>query len=131
MDDQTKRTLELAEQLRNNREYLEELERQVKNGERVLTFEEAKQLMNDYKMNFEKVMRIYRLSKRIANGEVVVEEAQEEQKEEIPKVTEEEVKAAYEKAMKTRHPSAILAYMRAKRLHKQWIETREGLDDDQ
>lgn len=131
MDDQTKRTLELAEQLRNNREYLEELERQVKNGERVLTFEEAKQLMNDYKMNFEKVMSIYRLSKRIANGETVVEEEQEEQKPDIPAVTKEEVDALYQTAMKTRRPSDILKYMKSKRLYKQWLEAQEGMDDDQ
>lgn len=131
MDDQSKRTQELAEQLRNNREALDEIERQVRNGERILTFEEARQLAHDYKMNYEKVMSIYRLSKRIANGEVAIEEEQEEQKPDIQEVTKEEVDALYQTAMKTRRPSDILKYMKLKRQYKQWLEAQEGMDDDQ
>lgn len=131
MDDQSKRTQELAEQLRNNREALDEIERQVRNGERVLSFEEARQLVHDYKMNYEKVMSIYRLSKSIANGEVAIEEEHEEQKPDIPAVTKEEVDALYQTAMKTRRPSDILKYMKSKRLYKQWLEAQEGMDDDQ
>ena len=118
---------DLQRQMVENRRVLAQLREEIETGKRKLSHKEAKELMNHVGMNHEEVMRLYRLSKRMQEEE---QPEIEPEKPEIPKVTEEEVKAAYEKAMRTKHPSAILAYMRAKRLHKQWIEAQEGLNDD-
>lgn len=118
---------DLQRQMVENRKVLAQLREEIEAGKRTLSHKEAKELMNHVGMNHEEVMRLYRLSKRMQEEE---QPEIEPEKPDIPKVTEEEVKAAYEKAMKTRHPSAILAYMKAKRLYKQWIEAQEGLNDE-
>lgn len=118
---------DLQRQMVENRKILAQLREEIEAGKRTLSFDEAKELMKQAGMNHDEVMRLYRLSKAMQDGE---EQPQEEEKPEIPVVTKEEVDEAYQQAMKTRRPSDILKYMKLKRQFKQWIEAQEGLDDD-
>jgi len=119
---------DLQRQMVENRKVLAQLREEIETGKRKLSYDEAKELMKQAGMNHEEIMRLYRLSKAMQDGE---EQPQEEQKPDIPAVAKEEVDALYQQAMKTRRPSDILKYMKSKRLYKQWIEAQEGMDDDQ
>lgn len=119
---------DLQRQMVENRKVLAQLREEIETGKRKLSHKEAKELMNHVGMNHEEVMRLYRLSKRMQEEE---QPEIEPEKPDIQEVTKEEVDALYQTAMKTRRPSDILKYMKSKRLYKQWLESQEGMGDDQ
>ncbi|GAA5345964.1 hypothetical protein [Planifilum fimeticola] len=118
---------DLQRQMVENRKVLAQLREEIEAGNRTLSYDETKELMQQAGMNHEEVMKLYRLSKAMQEEE---QPEVEPEKPEIPKVTREEVNELYERAIKTRRPSDILKYMKAKRLHRQWMESQEEINEE-